>query len=506
MRKFLNKQYQNLIKGVSLKKSKNKNHKDMEWYNAKLYCTNWKQKSAIEKIVDEIYPQLELKNPESNKELKKMALNIIISNAYECHLSNKVVAIPFGRNYYTSLSNGNPKYNTHRYIVGGSKALIKIDYLQLKKCVYVPDYPELSSVSGIKATKKLIDAINEYTQPVKAVSNYFDSGDVYTYTFSVDELVNYDYKQVVELKDASKNKKLMDYSPNKISLATKKFLGDYNSFMLGFDVKVPVNKINPSKYPLLRYFPDNTTITNPQVDYTTNMTIPLIGFCEINCVLFKKLRCVIKRVFNNGSFRQGGRFYDAEYQFLSEEERSWITIDDEPVVEIDYKTFHSRILYHKEGIDIKGDLYQMAHPEKELRPAIKKLMNIMINTKSDFRAVKAFEDDLMEDEKDAEIKTSMLRHKVDAWSLVRMIRKAHKPIEKYFDAGIGIKVQYKDSELARRILTYFMKKKIPCLIVHDSFLVQEKYKDELYTIMMNEYKKMFGFYPELEINERKGVL
>lgn len=489
-----------------MKKQKNsKNRKDMIWYNPKLYCSNKKQKSAFEKLIDEIYQKLDLKFPDHNIDKKKMALNVIISNAYEGFIAGKFVAVPFARGYYTKLSNQNPVYNTYNNIVCGIKALIKFEYLELKPSYYHYLYPDDNTVSGIKATKKLIDAIAEYTEPVNVVQNYFDSGEVYTYTFSLDELVNYDYRQVVELKDDSPQKKLMDYRPNKISLDSKKFLSEYNTFMLGFDVKVPINKINPSKYQLLRYYPDNTTISRLQSEFTTNTTIPLIGFCGPNFILYKKLRCVIKRVFNNGSFRQGGRFYDAEYQFLSEEERSWITIDDEPVVEIDYKTFHPRILYHKVEIDIKGDLYLMANPEEELRPAIKKMMNIMINTKSDYQAVKAFEKDLLEDEKGGEIQTVMKNHRLDEWDLVRMIRKAHKLIEKYFGSGIGIKVQYQDSELAKSILRHFMKKKIPCLVVHDSFLVQEKYKDELYEVMMIEYEKKFKFKPELEINKRRGV-
>jgi len=50
-----------------------------------------------------------------------------------------------------------------------------------------------------------------------------------------------------------------------------------------------------------------------------------------------------------------------------------------------------------------------------------------------------------------------------------------------------------------------MKKKINCLTIHDSFIVEEKYKDELYNLMMNEYKKMFGFEAELEINKREDL-
>lgn len=484
------------------KRKYSKKHKDMFWYKSRLYCTNKNKKSAIEKLVDDIYPILELKHPESNKVLKKRALNVIISNAYEAYLCNKFAAVPFGRDYYTNLSNSNPKHNTYAYTVGGANALLKINYLIKKKGYFYKEHPEKNRVTGIKATQELLDAINRFTEPLGVVQNYYDTGECYTYTFSSDELKILDAYDVVELRDDSNAKKLIDYRPNRISISSKKFLRSYNLFIDGFNVKVNIKKINPSKYPVLKYYPDNTTISNQQLEYTTNIT-PLIGFCESNFISYKKLRCIIKRVFNNGDFEQGGRFYDAEYQFLNEEERSWITINDEPVVEIDYKTFHPRILYHKEGIDIKGDLYLMANPEEELRPAIKKMMNIMINTKSDYQARNAFEKDLLEDEKGGEIQTAMIIHRVDGWDLIRMIHKAHSPIETYFGSEIGIRVQYEDSELAKNILTHFRERRIACLCVHDSFLVQEKYKDELYEVMMNEYEKRFKFKPELEVNERK---
>lgn len=37
--------------------------KDMKWYNARLYCKNQQQKSAIEKLIDDIYAELDLTIP-----------------------------------------------------------------------------------------------------------------------------------------------------------------------------------------------------------------------------------------------------------------------------------------------------------------------------------------------------------------------------------------------------------------------------------------------------------
>ena len=81
-----------------------------------------------------------------------------------------------------------------------------------------------------------------------------------------------------------------------------------------------------------------------------------------------------------------------------------------------------------------------------------------------------------------------------------MIMQTHKKIEKYFNTGIGVKLQYRDSKIAERILKHFTRKKIVCLCIHDSFIVQEQFKDELIEVMRREYKKEIGFDCELKVN------
>ena len=161
------------------------------------------------------------------------------------------------------------------------------------------------------------------------------------------------------------------------------------------------------------------------------------------------------------------------------------------------------MLYHELGIDIKGDLYEMVHPEKDLKRAIKKMLNILINSKSDVNALKAFEDFLAEDDEGEKIKIDMEKFGVNSWDLIKMIKEKHKPISKFIGSGIGKKKQYEDSNLAKRIMKHFIKKEIACLCIHDSFIVQKKYTNELYDLMIREYEARFGFKPELEINKSK---
>ena len=81
-----------------------------------------------------------------------------------------------------------------------------------------------------------------------------------------------------------------------------------------------------------------------------------------------------------------------------------------------------------------------------------------------------------------------------------MIMLTHNKIDKYFYTGIGVRLQYRDSKIAERILKHFTRKKIVCLCIHDSFIVQEQYKDELIEVMKREYKREMGFDCELKVN------
>jgi hypothetical protein len=47
----------------------------------------------------------------------------------------------------------------------------------------------------------------------------------------------------------------------------------------------------------------------------------------------------------------------------------------------------------------------------------------------------------------------------------------------------------KDSKMALFIIQHFSKKGVPIFPIHDSFIVQEKYRDELKMVMQKAYAK-----------------
>ena len=63
---------------------------------------------------------------------------------------------------------------------------------------------------------------------------------------------------------------------------------------------------------------------------------------------------------------------------------------------------------------------------------------------------------------------------------------------------MGVDLMYRDSLIAEDILRHFLNKKIPCLTIHDSFIVPIHHKDELFQVMTEIYFKHLKFYPVIK--------
>ena len=487
-----------------MKKKKIKHYDNIKWIDARKASINDNDKTTIQKFVNDNYYSFGIKNPDYNRDKKEIALNVIISNAIDEYTTGKYIAIPHSRGYYQKLNNNNPDHNTFAYMVGATKALVNCDYLEKLPGFFNQKNEATNLVTRIRAKQKLLDEVKKCIDPQKIIQNYYDKNECITYTFIAEEFSKIKFDNIVELKDGKKN--LIDYRPNIESERSRKFLREYNAFIKTVEVKIPIDKITRKKQPLFKHNYTSEATTTNQIEYNYTSSIPLIGFSEGNYRIYKNLNCQLKRVFNDSSFNKGGRFYDADYQKLSKAERSNILINGNTIVEIDYRCFHPRMLYHELGIDEKGDIYMLGMQNVDLREAIKKMLNILINAKSDYNAYCGFEKYLNKDQKGLEIADALKRNKIGIWELIEMIKSNHKAIEKFIGKGVGKDKQYKDSILAIRIMKHFLNKKLACLCVHDSFIVEEKYKEELYDLMMNEYKKMFAFYPELQKNEKKEAV
>jgi hypothetical protein len=191
------------------------------------------------------------------------------------------------------------------------------------------------------------------------------------------------------------------------------------------------------------------------------------------------------RVFTD-NLKLGGRYYGASWQMFSENLRKHLFINGYPVVEWDFSGLHLRMLYHLEGMDYPGDPY--AFGSRQETPYLKLVSLVMINKKTRqglLRAMKkTFAANQLEIPPDEYIEHMVARF--DGF---------HDRINRYFCSDIGLKLQYSDSQITSDILDYFLERGIPVLPIHDSYIVAERYEDELYEIMREKYRDRMGFDP-----------
>ena len=188
-------------------------------------------------------------------------------------------------------------------------------------------------------------------------------------------------------------------------------------------------------------------------------------------------RKTITRIFTNGSFEEGGRFYRGWWQNVPSEYRKYITIDEAVTTEYDFSQLSPHMLYfaynHKMGNE---DAYDRVL-DGQHRDVVKQAFNAMVQA------------------------STQLNHKPDKinldglemdWRELRQrILEAHKPIQHLFFTGIGNKLQFKDSCIAESVMLQFADQNQVALPIHDSFIMRQGYAGDLEEAMRRAFYNEF---------------
>lgn len=187
-------------------------------------------------------------------------------------------------------------------------------------------------------------------------------------------------------------------------------------------------------------------------------------------------RRTLYRVFNNGTFEEGGRFYGGWWQGIPKAYRPYITLNGKQTVEVDYSAIHPTILYNELGIPMPDDPYEIEGLGN--RELVKKTVNALINAGGpNIKPVEGF----------SEGKVGMF------WKEFLATVKRHFALFKpYFGTGYGLKLQRIDSDIAESVMVRFSEKSIPILPVHDSFIVHYGHADLLQMTMQEEFEQITG--------------
>ena len=186
------------------------------------------------------------------------------------------------------------------------------------------------------------------------------------------------------------------------------------------------------------------------------------------------------RVFNR-TMQLGGRWFGPYWQSLPSDIRAALTIDGEPVVELDFRTCHLRLLAALHGFLIDTETIDPFERPGHRRSDLKLAFNVLVNASSARQARRALAAELRPDY------GSATNNRVRG--LIEEIQTAFPALSGSWFTAIGRRLQNIDSAICARVQRRLRHAGIPCLSVHDSFIVPVRNSDQLTSIMDDEFSK-----------------
>lgn len=208
----------------------------------------------------------------------------------------------------------------------------------------------------------------------------------------------------------------------------------------------------------------------------------------------------LRRVFSRGSLTKGGRFYGAWWEGVPSKYRQYLTINGLACGEIDFRELHPRMLYMlNERPAPEGDLYDdgwrdpelpeynaQAEPYLSRRKLFKTVFNATLNDEQG--RFRLDEDDY---------KTAK-RFGLNLPKIRQILFRKHPLLKEVHRSGIGLELQYRDAQIAERVIITLLKKDVACLPVHDSFVVPRHQASELIAAMREAFVAIMGHAPALK--------
>ena len=198
----------------------------------------------------------------------------------------------------------------------------------------------------------------------------------------------------------------------------------------------------------------------------------------------------VRRIFNNSSFEDGGRFYGGWWQRIDSKFRKDIRMNNIPTVEIDYSSLHVILAYSEAQLDYwqgtDKDPYDLpvrgVNSKEHCRDIGKLFLLLSLNASTEQSLFRAFRSELDYREYAYSFPDDVLSELLDT------IREHHSEIKHLICSGAGLRLMNIDSRICEYVISEFIKTDTPILTVHDSFLVQIGEEDRLYAAMKEGYQ------------------
>jgi hypothetical protein len=180
-----------------------------------------------------------------------------------------------------------------------------------------------------------------------------------------------------------------------------------------------------------------------------------------------KLRLEIligRRVYTRDDHHHG-RYY-CPLQNIPGAVRGLITIDREPVVELDFVAMHVAIAYALAGVPMDGEPYEIKGWDN--RKQVKIALLTYFNARTEQKAIASLTD--------ARKGKPVCATRAEAARLLEAIRDRHPAIANRFGDDAGMRLMNIDSRIMLAAVEYLMGRGIKCIPVHDSIVVPAKHE------------------------------
>jgi hypothetical protein len=208
-----------------------------------------------------------------------------------------------------------------------------------------------------------------------------------------------------------------------------------------------------------------------------------------------RLEILIGRRVYTRDHNHHGRYY-CPLQNIPGAVRGLLTIDGEPVVELDFDAMHVAIAYALAGVLMDGDPYVI--PGWEDRKQVKIAFLTYFNAKTDHKAILALTD--------AREGKPVCATRLEAARLLEAIKARHPAIADSFGKDAGMRFMNIDSRIMLAAVEYLMARGIKCVPVHDSLVVQARYEGVAMEALAHGWKVALPSYAHSIGITRKNLL